>query len=107
MNDQNLIRLVEGQIASRSGLSVSCRSSAFLITLNTITAFEPETPRTEDDELVLADEPDYNTPPIPAPAEYIDSNKLWTGRDGNQWRFNNRTGKWVNVSGPVTRGRTR
>lgn len=98
-------REIEGILHVLKG-GIRCRPPAFTLTLDTISLFEPVS-STEDDGITIM-EKDPNQPPLPCPPEYLKGDKVWEGKDGNQWRFNvllKGEGKWINVAGPTVRGK--
>lgn len=111
---ENEVKIAPISPMQRREGKIRCRVPCVSITLDSITPFEPHV-TVKDDGMILDSDgtpvfsgthglnPDQ--PPVPCPQEYRGGEKVWTGADGDQWKFNPRTGKWVNVAGPVERGR--
>lgn len=74
---------------------VVTRPPAMLITMDTVTAFEPAIPGGlgDDPDTPLPPLRDKNQPPEPCPVEYRDGLKPWKAPNGDVYRFKLEPGK--------------
>jgi hypothetical protein len=99
--------------------TVTCREPAFLVQLDTVSAFEPpfdSPPRPFNTAQDIPDHVDRAKPPTPPPEQFWDGRMSYRVETADGWEYVYRwkddhkpprgvTGRWVLVAGPPERSR--